>query len=87
MQLRIDAPQSLRGCGIRTSPTAYRVPVRRHGHERLSSSAQMHPASPMAVLLKLHTNPFDVVLHGEAQMSGTCQAIFAKVVRMLCGAL
>jgi hypothetical protein len=45
------------------------------------------PASPVAVLLNLHTNPFNAVLHGEAQMSGACQAIFAKVVRMLCGAL
>jgi hypothetical protein len=35
------------------------------------------------VLLNLHTNPFNVVLHGQAQMSGTCQAIFAKVLRML----
>jgi hypothetical protein len=45
------------------------------------------PASPVAVLLNLHTNPFNAVLQGEAQMSGACQAIFAKVVRMLCGAL
>jgi hypothetical protein len=39
------------------------------------------PASPMAVLLSLHTNPFNVVLHGEAHMSGTCRAIFANVLR------
>jgi hypothetical protein len=62
--------------------------VHAHGKDVVRSvdHSDQPPGKPNGRATQPAHNPFNAVLHGEAQMSGACQAIFAKVVRMLCGA-